>query len=124
MEGDKKQIESYKDLEVWKKGVRFSIEIYRITEGFPTKEQFGITNQLRRAAASFPANIAEGYGRESTKNYVQFLKTSRGSLNEVETFLYISHGLNYIDRTVLDELIKKSTELGKMITSLIKKLNS
>jgi four helix bundle protein len=123
MESGKKHIESYRDLEVWKKGVRFSIEIYRITETFPTKEQFGITNQLRRAASSFPANIAEGYGRESTKNYIQFLKTSRGSLNEVETFLYIAYGLNYLDKKTLDELLHHSTELGKMITSMIKKLN-
>lgn len=88
--GERKKIESYKDLEVWKKGVRFSIEIYKTTSGFPITEQYGLTNQLRRASASFPADIAEGYGRESTKNYIQFLRTSRGSLNEVETFLYIS----------------------------------
>jgi four helix bundle protein len=118
-----KRIESYKDLEVWKKGVRFSIEIYKITSGFPVSEQYGITNQLRRASASFPANIAEGYGRESTKNYIQFLRTARGSLNETETFLYIAFGLNYLDKEKLDGIIEKSTELSKMINSLIKKLN-
>jgi len=121
MENSRKKIESYKDLEVWKKGVRFSIEIYKITEGFPKKEQFGLTNQLRRAAASVPANIAEGYGRESAKNYTQFLKISRGSLNETETFIYIAYGLKYLDKTALDTLLLKSTELGKMLNSLIKK---
>ena len=95
MMGERKKIESYKDLEVWKKGVRFSIEIYQITSSFPVTEQYGITNQLRRASASFPANIAEGYGRDSTKNYVQFLKTSRGSLNDFHTFF------NCISKTLL-----------------------
>ena len=121
--GEKKKIESYKDLEVWKKGVRFSIEIYKISSGFPTSEQYGITNQIRRASASFPANIAEGYGRESTKNYIQFLKTARGSLNETETFLYIAYGLKDISKESLDKLLTRSTELGKMINSLIDKLN-
>ena len=119
---EKKKIESYKDLEVWKKGVRFAIEIYQVTKDFPGHEQFGLTNQLRRAAYSIPANIAEGYGRESAKNYIQFLKTSRGSLNEVETFLYSAVGLGYLDKSVLDEMITKSTEIGKMLNSLIKKL--
>ena len=120
---EKKKIESYKDLEVWKKAVRFSIEIYHITSEFPVSEQYGITNQLRRASSSIPANIAEGYGRESVKNYIQFLKTARGSLNETETFLYIAFGLKYLNKITLDELISKTTEPGKMLNSLIKKLN-
>jgi four helix bundle protein len=120
---EKKEIKSYKDLEGWKKGVRFSIDVYEITKKFPVSEQFGLTNQIRRAVASVPANIAEGYGRESSKNYIQFLRTSRGSLNEVETFLYIGFGLKYFEKSVLDELIVKSTEIGKMLNSLIKKLN-
>ncbi len=120
---ERKKIESYKDLEIWKKGVRFAIEIYQITREFPAHEQFGLINQLRRASTSIPANIAEGYGRESTKNYIQFLKTARGSLNEVETFLYIGFGLGYLDKAKLDEQIEKTTEIGKMINGLIKKLN-
>ena len=121
---EKKKIESFKDLEVWKKGVRFSIELYRITDKFPDSEQFGITNQIRRSATSIPANIAEGYGRGSTKNYIQFLRNARGSLYELETFLYIAFGLKYIDKTILDLLINKSTELGKMLNSLINKLSN
>jgi len=121
--GERKKIGSYRDLEVWKKGVRFTIEIYGITSKFPVSEQYGLINQLRRASASFPANIAEGYGRNSTKNYIQFLRTARGSMNEVETFLYIAYGLNYINKDCLNTLTQKSAELGKMLTSLIKKLN-
>lgn len=118
----KKKIESYKDLEVWKKGVRFAIEIHQYTKEFPDCEKFGLTNQIRRAAYSVPANIAEGYGRESPGNYIQFLKTARGSLNEVETFLFIALGLRYLSKEKLDEMIKKSTEIGKMLNSLLKKL--
>ena len=121
---EKKKIESYKDLEVWKKGVRFAIEIYKISGGFPAKEQFCLTNQIRRAAYSVPGNIAEGYGRKSTKSYIQFLRTSRGSLNEVETFLYIGFGLGFLKKENLEELIEKTTEIGKMINSLINKLNN
>jgi len=119
----KKKIESYRDLEVWKKGVRFSIEVYKVTDRFPDAERFGITNQLRRASASISANIAEGYGRETKKNYIQFLRIARGSLNETETFLYISFGLKYIDRETLNRILEKSAEIGKMLNSLIKKLN-
>jgi four helix bundle protein len=100
--------------------MRFSLEIYKISSGFPVNEQYGLTNQLRRASASVPANIAEGYGRESTKNYIQFLKTSRGSLNETETFLFIAYGMKYINKETLNALIQKSEEIGKMINSLIK----
>ena len=120
---EKKKIESYRDLEVWKKGVRFSIEIYQTTAGFPLTEQYGLTNQLRRSAASVPANIAEGYGRDSTKNYIQFLRIARGSLNETETFLFIAFGLKYIDKNILDGLLQHTAEIGKMLNSLIKKLN-
>jgi four helix bundle protein len=71
-----------------------------------------------------PANIAEGYGRESTKNYIQFLRTARGSLNETETFLFMAYGLKYINKETLNTLTQKSEEIGKMLNSLIKKLNS
>src|ERR1035438_7554209 len=113
-------IKSYKDLEVWKKGVLLSIEVYKITSGFPSSELYAITNQMRRASASKPANIAEGYGRESTKNYVQFLKTSRGSLYELDTFLTIAFGLNFLEKNTKETLSLQIEEISKMINSLIK----
>ena len=79
-------------------------------------------SQLRRSAYSIPANVAEGFGRGSTKNYQQFLKIARGSLNEVETFLHIGLGIGLIDKIKFENLIEKTTELGKMIHGLIKKL--
>lgn len=119
-----KEIKSYRDLEVWKKGVLLSMELYKITNDFPPHELFGISSQIRRAAASVPANIAEGYGRESTKNYLQFLRTARGSLNELDTFLTIATGLEYLTIEKRKNLHQKTEEISKMLNSLIKKLNS
>ncbi|MCX6284753.1 MAG: four helix bundle protein, partial [Bacteroidetes bacterium] len=79
------KIISYHDLEVWKKAVICAKEVYRLTENFPEKEKYGLTSQIRRATVSVPANIAEGWGRESSKNFIQFLRTARGSLYELDT---------------------------------------
>lgn len=72
------KINSYKDLIVWQKSIALVTEIYKLTKAFPAEEKFGIVNQLNRAVVSIPANIAEGWGRESSKNYLQFLRISRG----------------------------------------------
>lgn len=94
---EQKKIESYKDLIVWQKGIELVNELYAITKKFPKEEIFGLTNQIRRAAVSVAANIAEGWGRNSTKNYIQFLRISRGSLYEIETMLVIANNQNYIN---------------------------
>jgi len=120
---EKKLIKSYKDLEIWKKGIILSMEIYSVTSSFPHNEQYGLTSQIRRASTSIPANIAEGYGRESGKNYIQFLKISRGSLYELDTFLTIAFGLKYLTKEQRTNLNDKTEELSKMINSLIKKLD-
>jgi len=120
---EKKVIKSYKDLEIWKKGILLSMEIYSLTSTFPLNEQYGLTSQIRRATTSIPANIAEGYGRESGKNYIQFLKISRGSLYELDTFLTIALGLKYLTKEQRNHLNDKTEELSKMINSLIKKIN-
>lgn len=78
-------INSFKDLIVWQKSMDLVESIYRITEKLPSKEQFGLISQMRRAAVSIPSNIAEGYGRQSKGSYTQFLSISRGSLLELET---------------------------------------
>ncbi|TRZ76367.1 MAG: four helix bundle protein [Bacteroidetes bacterium] len=120
---EKKVIKSYKDLEIWKKGILLSMEIYSLTSTFPTDEKYGLTSQIRRATTSIPANIAEGYGRESGKNYIQFLKISRGSLYELDTFLTIALGLKYLTKEQRNNLNDKTEELSKMINSLIKKID-
>ena len=121
---EKQKIVSYHDLEVWKRGIQLVKKVYKITSGFPKAELYGLTSQAQRAAVSFPANIAEGWGRESSKNYVQFLRNSRGSLFELDTLLIIANELNYISSDQLVEVQQEINELGKMLNAIIKKINT
>ena|ERR1051325_5543801 len=117
------KVSSYKDLEVWKKSMLLVTAVYSITKGFPKEETYGITNQIRRASTSVPANIAEGATRKSTKYYLQFLNIARGSLAELETFLTISYNLNYITDKDLNALTDHTEEIGKMLNGLMNSLN-
>ncbi len=113
-------LKSYKELIVWQKSMVLVKELSRLTESFPENEKYGLTSQMRRASISIPSNIAEGWGRLSRKNYVQFLRISRGSLFELETQILITKELNYInDSETIENLI---TEISKMLNSLIKKI--
>jgi len=94
--------------------------IYTLTASFPENEKFGLTSQMRRAAVSIPSNIAEGWGRLSRKNYIQFLRISRGSLFELETQLLIVKELKYTNDS--EEIENLIIEISKMLNSLIKKL--
>ena len=87
--GDDGRIRSYRDLRVWQEGMSLAEICYGLTKPFPKDELFGMTSQIRRAASSVPANIAEGYGRDSKGDYIQFLRISQGSLKEVETHLIL-----------------------------------
>ncbi|NDF61090.1 MAG: four helix bundle protein [Crocinitomicaceae bacterium] len=117
------KIKSYKDLLIWQKGIEITEKVYLITNNFPQNELFSLTNQIRRASVSISSNIAEGFGRNSTKSYMNFLKISRGSLYELETQLIIADRLNYMSG---NELFKSINDLlseeGKMINSYINKL--
>ena len=118
-------INSYQDLEVWKKAMELVTDIYKVTQTFPKEELYGLTNQLRRASVSVPANIAEGWGRGTTKGYIQFLRIARGSLLEVETLMTISHNLGpgYVNAQDLQEqILQKIIEISKMINALINSL--
>jgi len=88
-----KEIKNHKDLEVWKKSMDLVSNIYKITEPFPNKELYGLTNQIRRAAVSVPSNIAEGAARSSKKEFIQFLYIALGSLSELETQIIIANSL-------------------------------
>ena len=88
------EIQSYRDLKVWQLGMSLAVECYRLTRTFPKEEMFGMTSQIRRAAVSIPANIAEGNGREQTGAYIQFLRISQGGLKELETHLLLSSQVN------------------------------
>jgi four helix bundle protein len=116
---EKTKINSFKDLRTWQKSMSFISEIYSLTKTFPSKEQFGLISQLNRAAVSIACNIAEGWGRESKKSFVQFLRISRGSLFEVDTLLIISVNQKYLDDNKYRELLIQIDEIGKMINSFI-----
>jgi four helix bundle protein len=118
----KEKIESFKDLMIWKSGIELSNEIYRLTSGFPKEEVYGLSSQMRRAVISVPSNIAEGWGRGTTKSYILFLEIARGSLYELDTLIEISFDLNFISTDKKTELINKIAETGKMLNALISKL--
>jgi len=117
------EIRSYKDLLVWEKGILIVKQTYKLTNLLPDNEKFGLTSQLRRAAVSIPSNIAEGYGRDYTRNYSQFLKIARGSLMELETQLIICRELEYLTEENTKEIDLLIIEKIKMLNSLIKKMN-
>ena len=116
------EIKSYKDLLVWQKGMLLVKLIYQITKQFPDEEKFGLTSQIRRASISVPSNIAEGYGRDYTRNYSQFLKIARGSLSELETQLQIAVELGFVHKNEVIEIEALIIEENKMLNSLIKKM--
>lgn len=101
----------YKKIKAWELAHRLTLDVYRVTFKFPQGEQYGLTSQLRRAAASVPANIAEGSGRTSDKEFLRFLDIALGSLKETEYFLQLASDLDYLDEMEwahLDELVRES----------------
>jgi len=112
----------HEKLDVWKKAIDFVVAIYRITERFPKEEKFGLISQLRRAAVSIPANIAEGAARRSPKEFAHFLSNSQGSASEVETELLIAHKLNYIQQSEYGALLSALDDIGRMLTGLSRHL--
>ncbi len=117
-------MKSYEELDVWQKGVSLAIEVYKVTELFPRSERFGLMGQIRRAATAIPANIAEGWGRGSTKEYIQFLLVARGSLLELETHLVISQKLNYVKEEQFEDLKMQTRRIGRMLNGLIQALRA
>jgi four helix bundle protein len=109
---------SYRDLDVWRLAIEFVKDVYRVTEKFPPSEIYGLTNQLRRAAISIPSNIAEGQGRNSSKEFRQFLAVALGSLAEVETQLIIANGIGYLPASELAKLADDLDIIRKMTKSL------
>lgn len=111
---------SFTDLYVWQKAHIFVKQIYRLSENFPKSELYGLTSQLRRAAVSIPANIAEGFGRNTLKDKMRFLTISRGSLKECRYYLILANEINYCQtQSSLEQL----EELSKILTSSVNKLS-
>lgn len=113
-------VKDYRDLEVWKKAMDLVVESYELTKSFPKYEMYGLTNQLRRAAASIPANIAEGRQRQHSREFLRFLSIAAGSLAELETHLQIAGRLHYTDEHHLTSLLERTGEVGRMLTGLRK----
>src|SRR5437868_4046420 len=115
-------IKSYRDLLVWQKAIDLVVDAYRASAGFPSSEFYGLMSQIRRASTSIPANIAEGYGRGTRKEYSQFLVIAQGSLKELETHFIVSKKLSYLTAAQTKRLLLQTDELGRMLGSLIRKL--
>ena len=113
---------SYRDLIAWQKSMDLVEMIYTITRTFPKEELYGLTSQVRRAAVSIPSNIAEGEGRNSKKEFSQFLSIAYGSLSEVETQIMIANRLRYTENNKCEAVMKSCTEIGKIINGLKRSL--
>lgn len=115
-------IRSYRDLEVWQRAMNLVVSCYRASERFPQRERYGLARQLQRAAASVPANIAEGQGRSLTKEFIYRLSIAYGSLMEVETLLLIAQRLGYIDAGALEGVLEECAVVGRMLNGLMRSL--
>jgi four helix bundle protein len=115
-------LSSYRDLLVWQKAMELVVETYRLSSRFPKEEQYGLTSQLRRASVSVPSNIAEGYGRASRKEYLQFLYVGQGSLKETETQIILAEMLGYASKDATKLLLERAEVVGKLLGGLIRAL--
>ena len=112
-------MKTHKDLDVWKLSIDIVTDIYKVTSSFPKEDQFGLTNQIRRAAVSVPSNIAEGAARNSDKEFLRFLYISLGSIQEIDTQLLIALNLDFISSSDFDNLIIQLEQIAKMLIRLI-----
>lgn len=110
---------NFTDLKIWQKSHQLTLEIYKLTQQLPKTETFGIVSQIQRSASSVPANIAEGFGRKSKNEFIQFLYQAKGSLVETQYFLILIKDLKYSNITSMEKLISQYEELAKMLNSFI-----
>ncbi|MCC6779190.1 MAG: four helix bundle protein [Hyphomicrobiales bacterium] len=115
-------INSYRDLRVRQEAMDLAVACYRVSRGLPKEETFGLTAQIRRAAASVPANVAEGHGRENTGAFIQYLRISQGSLKELETHLLLAERVQLLKRAEIEAPLRQCDGVGKMLRSLIRSL--
>jgi four helix bundle protein len=117
-------MQNYKDLKVWKKAHLFTLNVYECTKLFPKEELYSLTNQLRRAASSIPANIAEGCGKNTNNEFAHFLNIALGSANEAEYFLILSKDLHYLQEEFFLQLYSLINEAKGMLITLITKVRA
>jgi four helix bundle protein len=115
-------LKNYRELKVWQRSYRLCLEIYKITKRLPNEERYGLTSQIRRAAVCVPSNMAEGYGRKTTPEYIRFLYIAYGSICELETQILLSGDLGYIETGNLEILQEGIGEVERMLKALTKSL--
>lgn len=119
---EKSSVQSYRGLRVWNEAMALAEGCYRLTGEFPKDELYGMTSQIRRSAASVPANIAEAYGRENRGEYIQFLRVAQGSLKELETHLLLSERVQLASGKSFEPVLSQCETVGKMLRALIRSL--
>ncbi len=113
---------NFKKLDVWVKAMEIAEQAYTTSSGLPSEEKFGLTSQIRRAAVSIPSNIAEGAGRNSKKEFIQFLAIARGSASELNTQILLGEAFGYLDQSEVRQLELEITHCINMINKLQEKL--
>ena len=119
---ERQRVRTFRDLEVWQRGMEVAREIYRLTRQFPREELFGLTSQMRRAAVSVPSNIAEGHARTGTREFLHGLSMALGSLAEAQTQVELAADLGYLPVGARDGLLARAETLAKMLNALIRTL--
>ena len=115
-------LQHYRQLIAWQKGMALIKDVYKVSAAFPKEETYGLTSQIRRAAISVPSNIAEGQGRDSTREFLHHLSMAYGSLVEVETQILIAGDLKYLTDSEIESILKQSAETGRIINGLMRSL--
>ena len=115
---------SYRNQFIWKRGIQIAVNCYQVTQHFPQSEKYGLTSQIRRSAVSVPSNIAEGYGRQYKKEYIQFLHIALGSLRELDTQLIIAKQVRLTNEKLLDKVISEVEEMQKIMVATLNKMKA
>lgn len=115
---------NFRDLQVWQRSIQLARAIYLATGDFPASEAFGLTSQIRRAAASIPANIAEGQGRGTDRSFALFIRQARGSLLELETHIELAHSLGWLKPDCYHPLLQEASEIARMLNGLLRTLRA
>ena len=120
----RKDMRPHENLEAWTKSIDLVVDIYKATDRFPKEERYGLTSQLRRAAVSVPANLAEGAGRYSAKEFAHFVSNAQGSASELKTELILAYRLGYLSETLFSQLVANLDRIGRLITGLSKHIRA
>jgi len=114
----------HEKLEVWKRAIDFVVTLYKLTDAFPREEKFGLTSQIRRAAVSVPANIAEGAARQSSKEFTYFLSNAQGSVSELATEILIARRLGFVTETAFQRAKEELDSIGLMLLGLARSVKA